>query len=232
MQLQDTDVTITAMVPEEMVSSMNEGDSGIFCGIFMTRTGGDQAARFDAVLFRVTFFRRQGVGELYEAKENLRTKLQSEGMLDRESKQFPEIAERGLDLVVVSSQRAKGFTDIATSLRQSQSVRISLKSCNLMNPEDIVRAIKDADNTRADVLVVARGGGEGLGIFDREEVVRAIASCRTYTVAAIGHADDTTLANEVADYAVITPTMAATYIIDRVREHEMKRQRTEQQMVM
>ena len=71
---------------------------------------------------------------------------------------------------------------------------------------DIVRAIAAADASRADLLVIVRGGGsyEDLFGFNDERVVRAIAACATPTVAAIGHERDQPLIELVADMRAST----------------------------
>jgi len=88
----------------------------------------------------------------------------------------------------------------------------------------LVGAIRNANqDPDIDILVVTRGGGadDTLWCFNEEPVVRAIADCETPTIVAVGHEDDETLAEDVADHAAITPTeagVAATPDMAAVRD--------------
>ncbi|MDQ3604603.1 MAG: exodeoxyribonuclease VII large subunit, partial [Gemmatimonadota bacterium] len=78
-------------------------------------------------------------------------------------------------------------------------------------PESIAAAIRHAGLSGAEAIIVARGGGSrsDLQAFDSDEVVAAIRACDVPVVTGIGHAPDTTLADQVADLACATPTAAA-----------------------
>jgi len=82
---------------------------------------------------------------------------------------------------------------------------------------DIVGAIRAADASKSDLVVVVRGGGsyEDLFGFSDERVVRAIAACTTPTVAAIGHERDTPLIELVADVRASTPSTAAQTVLPK-----------------
>ena len=83
--------------------------------------------------------------------------------------------------------------------------------------QSIVDAIAALDeDPEIDVLAIVRGGGrsENLAVFETHEIAAAIISCNTYCVTGIGHHRDSTLADEVADYAASTPTAVAHYLAD------------------
>lgn len=85
----------------------------------------------------------------------------------------------------------------------------------------VVQAVKDLDAIEdVDVIIVARGGGsvEDLLPFSDEQLVRAVASCRTPVVSAIGHEPDTPLLDYVADLRASTPTDAAKKVVPDVGE--------------
>ncbi len=84
-----------------------------------------------------------------------------------------------------------------------------------------IQSILDAlivlgEDSDIDVIVLIRGGGrpENLAVFDTYELALALAQCKTYTVTGIGHHKDSTLADDVADYAASTPTAVAHYLAD------------------
>lgn len=85
----------------------------------------------------------------------------------------------------------------------------------------VVQAVKELDALDdVDVIIVARGGGsvEDLLPFSDEQLVRAVASCRTPVVSAIGHEPDTPLLDYVADLRASTPTDAAKKVVPDVGE--------------
>jgi exodeoxyribonuclease VII large subunit len=85
----------------------------------------------------------------------------------------------------------------------------------------VVRAVKELDALdEVDVIVVARGGGsvEDLLPFSDEQLVRAVAACRTPVVSAIGHEPDNPLLDHVADLRASTPTDAAKKVVPDVGE--------------
>jgi exodeoxyribonuclease VII large subunit len=91
----------------------------------------------------------------------------------------------------------------------------------------VVQAVKELDETDdVDVIIVARGGGsvEDLLPFSDEQLVRAVAACRTPVVSAIGHEPDTPLLDYVADLRASTPTDAAKKVVPDVGE-ELERVR-------
>lgn len=88
-------------------------------------------------------------------------------------------------------------------------------------PSDVIKAIAQMDaDPDVDVIIVARGGGafEDLIGFSDEGVVRAAAAAHTPLISAIGHEDDWTLLDLVADLRASTPTDAAKKVVPDVRE--------------
>ena len=84
-----------------------------------------------------------------------------------------------------------------------------------------VQSIVDAilaldDNREIDLIAIIRGGGrsENLAVFETFEIAEALIRCNTYVVTGIGHHRDSTLADDVADYAASTPTAAAHYLAE------------------
>ncbi|WP_238154260.1 exodeoxyribonuclease VII large subunit [Synechococcus elongatus] len=147
-------------------------------------------------------------------RQKLEQRLQAEGLFDRDRKRplplYPQT------IAVVTSPQAAAWGDIQRSLRQRSPGLKVLLSPTLVQGEQAPAAISAAiarvgADGRAELLILARGGGarEDLECFDDEQVVRAIATCPIPVVTGLGHEQDETLADRVADWAAHTPTAAA-----------------------
>ncbi|MBD2105623.1 exodeoxyribonuclease VII large subunit [Nodosilinea sp. FACHB-13] len=144
----------------------------------------------------------------------LRQRLAAEGLFDPEFKRpLPALPQT---IAVVSSPQAAAWGDIQRSLRHHHpGLHILFSPATVQGdtaPASIVAAMERvAADGRAEVLILARGGGasEDLECFDDERVVRAIANCPIPVVTGIGHQRDESLADLAADLCAHTPTAAA-----------------------
>ncbi len=144
----------------------------------------------------------------------LRSRLTAEGLFDTARKRL--LPAYPQTLAVVTSPQAAAWGDIQrTLLQRNPSVKVLLSPATVQGaqaPASIAKAItRVAKDGRADVLVLARGGGatEDLACFDNERVVMAIATSPIPVVTGIGHERDESLADLVADVCAHTPTAAA-----------------------
>ncbi len=160
-----------------------------------------------------------GVGALHAKYEELSAKLQREGLFAAERKKpLPRFPFR---VALVGSPTGDGTKDFVTQAAQRAphvAWRLFETPVNGVGAvPDIVHAIRAADASGADLLVVVRGGGsyEDLFGFSDERVVRAIAACKTPTVAAIGHERDQPLIELVADVRAATPSTAAQTVLPK-----------------
>jgi exodeoxyribonuclease VII large subunit len=166
--------------------------------------------------------------------QQLRHRLSTEGLFDRERKQpLPAQPET---IAVVTSPTAAAWGDIRrTLLSRYPGVKVLLSPATVQGeaaPQSISRAIDRVmlDN-RAEVVILARGGGavEDLSCFNSEIVVRAIAECPIPIVTGIGHDRDESLADLAADFPAATPTAAAIAIVpdleDLADEHAARVER-------
>ena len=148
-------------------------------------------------------------GSLKAMIDELRKKLKGEGLFDADRKQpLPEFPHC-IGLICAPQARAEG--DVITH------VHVQGEQC----PSDVIKAIAQMDaDPDVDVIIVARGGGafEDLIGFSDEGVVRAAAAAHTPLISAIGHEDDWTLLDLVADLRASTPTDAAKKVVPDVRE--------------
>ncbi|HOV59747.1 MAG TPA: exodeoxyribonuclease VII large subunit [Candidatus Hydrogenedentes bacterium] len=165
-----------------------------------------------------------GWGALQLAYEQLRKKLEAEGLFDpARKKNIPRLPER---IGVVTSPRGAAIRDILNVLRRRfSSARVLISPTRVQGEGaamEIAEAIRLLDGRGVDVIIVARGGGsmEDLWAFNEEPVVRAVAACVTPVVTGVGHETDTTLVDFAADLRAPTPSAAAEMV---VREKEALR---------
>ena len=155
-----------------------------------------------------------GVGALQLAFEQLKKKLQQEGLFDPSQKKRPPFFPKGIG--VITSSAGAALQDILHVLeRRCPAIPIKVSPVTVQGesaPQEICEALQ-ALNRRddIDVILLARGGGsiEDLSAFNNERVARAIFGSRHPIITGIGHETDFTIADFVADCRAPTPSAAA-----------------------
>ncbi len=169
----------------------------------------------------------EGMGSLYRAYEELKLKLEKEGLFDvKYKKKIPFMPKV---IGVLTSQTGSVIKDIINvSTRRNPNVYIRLFPVPVQGEGagiKIAEAIKYMnDNKLADVLILARGGGslEDLWPFNEEVVARAIFESNLPIISAVGHETDFTIADFVADLRAPTPSAAAELAVTDVQELKLK----------
>jgi exodeoxyribonuclease VII, large subunit len=170
--------------------------------------------------------KEDGLGSLYTAYEELKKKLEQEGLFaESHKKKIPFMPKT---IGVLTSNTGAVIRDIINvSTRRNPGVHIRLYPVPVQGPgaaEKIAEGIKFMnENKLADVLIICRGGGslEDLWPFNEEIVARAIYDSELPIISAVGHETDFTIADFVADLRAPTPSAAAELAvanIDDVRE--------------
>lgn len=169
----------------------------------------------------------KGIGSLQLALEQLKQKLEKEGLFKPEHKRpIPYLPSR---IGVVTSLSGAAIKDILKVLdRRFKDIHIIINPARVQGEgakEEIAQAIKDFNdfNSRLDpvhrieVMIVGRGGGsiEDLWAFNEEIVARAIYNSRIPVISAVGHERDVTIADLVADLRAPTPSVAAELVIPK-----------------
>ncbi len=164
-----------------------------------------------------------GIGNLYLAYEELKRKLEFEGLFSEDLKQ--PIPRYPTEIGVITSPTGAAIRDIFTTIkRRYPAARITVFPVLVQGnsaKSSIVKAIEMANAMNMlDVLIVGRGGGsiEELWAFNEEEVARSIARSHVPVISAIGHETDFTIADFVADLRAPTPTGAAELAVPSVVE--------------
>jgi exodeoxyribonuclease VII large subunit len=183
---------------------------------------------------RATEIRPVGIGELLARLERLKRNLAAEGLFAAERKKPLPFLPQLVGLVCGRASAAE--RDVLENARlRWPAVRFEVRNVPVQGVQavpHVIAAVRELDeHPEVDVIVVARGGGsvEDLLPFSDEELVRAVAACRTPVVSAIGHEPDSPLLDLVADLRASTPTDAAKRVVPDVGEElarvEQMRQR-------
>ena len=168
-----------------------------------------------------------GMGSLYKAYEELKAKLEKEGLFDQTAKKKIPIMPRIIG--VLTSNTGSVIRDIINvSTRRNPNVYIRLLPVPVQGEgaaEKIVSAIKTMNEKKlADVIILARGGGslEDLWPFNEEIVARAIYESELPVISAVGHETDFTIADFVADLRAPTPSAAAELAVPNIADIKLK----------
>lgn len=176
---------------------------------------------------RAAEIRPVGVGELLARLEQLKKALAAEGLFAADRKKPLPFLPQLIGLVCGRASAAE--RDVLENARlRWPAVRFEVRNVAVQGVHavpQVIEAVKELDALpNVDVIVVARGGGsvEDLLPFSDEQLVRAVAACRTPVVSAIGHEPDSPLLDLVADLRASTPTDAAKKIVPDVGEELMR----------
>ncbi len=155
-----------------------------------------------------------GVGALAVAYEQLRRRLEREGLFSPEHKKpLPKFPER---VGVITSPTGAARRDIENIIsRRFPSAEIVLCPVTVQGdsaPKQLKEALEYMDSgALADLIIIGRGGGsaEDLWAFNDESLARAVFACKTPVISAVGHETDYTICDFVADLRAPTPSAAA-----------------------
>jgi exodeoxyribonuclease VII large subunit len=162
----------------------------------------------------------RGLGALQLAFEQLKRRLETEGLFAAARKRPLPVLPRAIG--VVTSLDGAAVRDIITVLtRRHAGLRLLIRPCRVQGEDagrEVARAIRQVSrHPGVDVVIVARGGGslEDLWAFNEEIVARAIADSPVPVVSGVGHEIDFTIADFVADVRAATPSNAAEIVVAR-----------------
>jgi exodeoxyribonuclease VII large subunit len=175
----------------------------------------------------VEFMEPKGVGALQLAFEQLKARLEAEGL-------FAETRKRPLPMLpakigIITSPTGAVIRDMLTILgRRFPGLEVLIHPVPVQGEGAAAEIASALDRLGArgdlDVLILARGGGslEDLWAFNEEGVARAIAACRIPVISAVGHETDVTIADFVADLRAPTPSAAAELVVARRDELRLR----------
>lgn len=164
-----------------------------------------------------------GVGALNLAYEQLKEKLEKEGLFDpKHKKPVPKIPKT---VGVITSPSGAAVQDIKNVLYR-RFPKIDVILCPVLvqgeqAPGQLIKAVKSLDKSGlCDVIIIGRGGGsiEDLWAFNNEELARVIFDCKIPVISAVGHQTDFTICDFVSDLRAPTPSAAAELAVPDINE--------------
>ncbi|NLK20928.1 MAG: exodeoxyribonuclease VII large subunit [Epulopiscium sp.] len=170
---------------------------------------------------------KEGRGALYEAYENLKNKLQKEGLFgDENKKPLPNFPK---SIGIITSPTGAALRDIIqVSKRRNPNIPLIIYPV-LVQGIEAPKSIWDGihamnEYAKVDVIILGRGGGsiEDLWAFNDEAVARAISNSKIPIISAVGHEIDFTIADFAADLRAPTPSAAAELAVPLLSEFQLK----------
>jgi exodeoxyribonuclease VII large subunit len=171
----------------------------------------------------------KGAGALQVAFEQLKARLEVEGLFDAaRKKKMPALPRR---IGLITSPRGAAIRDILNILqRRHHSASILIYPAQVQGESaagEVAAGLRFLNRSRqVDVIIVARGGGsvEDLAAFNDEALVRAVAASTIPVISAVGHETDFTILDFVADLRAPTPSAAAELVIRSRQELESQQE--------
>ena len=173
-----------------------------------------------------TSMQPDGIGALYLAYEQLKTRLEAEGLFGSEHKKpIPEYPER---IGVITSPTGAAVHDIMNVIGRRYPLATIYIYPALVQGEGAARTLIEGidffdKSNLVDTVIIGRGGGsiEDLWEFNNEELARRIFNCSVPVISAVGHETDFTICDFVADMRAPTPSAAAELAVPDIRELTM-----------
>ncbi len=165
----------------------------------------------------VSSMRLSGLGDLFQKYEELKRKLNAEGYFSEQHKKTLKSKYLSRVAVLVGDNSA-AMSDIKTCFKRRWPLctvdYYTVLVQGEMASEDIIRKLKEVDELDYEAIILARGGGsfEDLFCFNDENLVKTIYSLKTFIVSGVGHEQDFTLCDFVADLRAPTPTASVELI--------------------
>ncbi len=184
------------------------------------------------VQLTVSTMKRAGQGDLKAMFDALYKKLSEEGLFD-DSRKKP-LPRYPMHIALVTGSATHARADVYNTLSRRWPVAEVREFPALVQgenaPPELIAALKKADASGSDVVLLCRGGGsmEDLWCFNDEALVRTVAAMRTPVVTGVGHEPDNTLVDYAADLRAPTPTGAAERATPDIREVRLNIQKTAQ----
>ncbi len=191
----------TAFLPQNGMSVIVHGRVSVY-----ERDGANQ--------IYVTELFEEGQGQLYMQFLRVREKLEKNGYF-AQKRELPQIIK---NVCIITSEKAAALKDMLNVIgERCPLVKVTLIPASVQGdtaPETLIAALRRAQDTDADVIIIGRGGGsaEDLSAFNDEVLAVELFNSRIPTISAVGHETDFSISDFVADKRAPTPTAAAVMV--------------------
>jgi|GEM_PF-3094420 len=177
-------------------------------------------------LFRFRVAEAQLVGQALslEAKKQAASEIVEKGYLNKYKDDFSRFrGKASCKVALITSSQSQVIRDVLEVFKQRPGIRHELIPVKLSDAKVIAEGISYAAGGEYDVLLMVRGGGseEQFAVFDDPLVVQAIHASAKPVIVGIGHTDNNTFADQVADRSETTPTKAARFLVDMLGERQL-----------
>ena len=169
---------------------------------------------YQIIVKRIELF---GEGAILLQKKQLMTKLEKEGYFDEKRKlQIPLYPK---NISIITGKNSAACADMVANIFRRFPISEITVFFSLVQgteaPKDLIKNLKKAENSGADVIIIGRGGGsvEDLTPFDDENLAKEIYNCKIPIISAVGHEINRSIWDYVADKYVSTPTGAAEVVV-------------------
>jgi len=142
------------------------------------------------------------------------------------------INDERIKIVILVGKTGIIDSDIKHQIRESiNEYDIAFEKINLSSESEILSSISNFNTPETDILIVSRGGGENLDIFNKLPIAEACINLKPYFLTAIGHKEDTTLLQKVADKSFITPSEFGQFLNDIFNQTQEELQNSKAKLV-
>lgn len=162
-------------------------------------------------------------GDLYKLEKHIYEKFMKKGYFLPEKKL--KVGNYIKNILLLTSKNGDAIKDFYHCIEHNNMlINDTFKSVAVQGvdcPKDICSILQKSDLSNYDLIVITRGGGsrEDLFGFCQPELIEVIHKINTPVLSAIGHRNDTTLIDHVADYVAATPSLAAQFIVNHNKEY-------------
>jgi exodeoxyribonuclease VII large subunit len=207
--LKDSNALLRCVSWNPLNIKIEEGDSVVATGRITVYKG---SSSYQLTVYKVE---KQGIGNLAKAFQELKVKLEAQGLFnEKHKKPIPQFVQK---IALISAENSAALEDVLVSLKTTIVQKTYFMPAIMQGKNcvaSVISALKKAQTLPVEVIIIARGGGsfEDLNEFNNEELAREVFACNIPVVSAIGHEIDFTILDFVSDVRAPTPTAAAKMV--------------------